>query len=122
MTNINFIASEVEYTEAIDGEIIQLSFDKDPDQDPLDRNKCYFMVSWNYEFPGKPTVEWHDGKTDDGGAEFLNYKLTKNLFELITINNIKFKTQHNCKEETFVQIENFFTMSLVMANKFSKAN
>ena len=107
MTNINFIANEVEYTEVIDGEIVHLSFDEDPDQDPLKRTKCYLMISQNYEFPGKPTVEWHDGQTDDGGAEVLNYILTKNLFELTTNNNLKFKIQHNCKEETFIQIQKF---------------
>ena len=57
MTNINFIANEVEYTEVIDGEIVHLSFDEDPDQDPLKRTKCYLMISQNYEFPGKTTVE-----------------------------------------------------------------
>ena len=107
MTNINFIASEVQYTEAIDGEIVQLSFDEDPDQDPLNRTKCYLMVSQNYEFPGKPTVEWHNGKTYDGGAEVLSFKLTKDLFELTTTNNLVFDIQHNCKEETFFQIRKF---------------
>jgi hypothetical protein len=69
MTNIKFIASEVEYTEALDGEIVQLSFDEDPDQDPFNRTKYYFMISQNYEFPGKPSMEWHDGKTDNGGEK-----------------------------------------------------
>ena len=84
MINIKFIASEVGYTEAIGGEIVQLSFDEDPNQDPFHRTKCYLLVSQNYEFPDKPTVEWHDGKSDDGGAEVSNYKFSKNIFELTT--------------------------------------
>jgi hypothetical protein len=107
MTTINFIATEVEYTEAIDGEIVQVSFDEDPDQDPFSRTKCYLLVSQNYEFSGKPTLEWHDGRTDDGGAEVANYKFSKGLFELKTANNIKFEIQHNCKEETFIKIQQF---------------
>jgi hypothetical protein len=107
MTNINFIASEVEYTEAIDGEIVQFYFDEDPNQDPLNRTKCYLMVSQNYEFPGKPTVEWHDENADDGGEEVVNYLLTKNIFELTTTNNLKFKIQHNCQRETFNLIQKF---------------
>lgn len=111
MTCINFNAAEVEYTEAIGGEIVQIFFDEDPhpdqDQDPFNITKCYLMISQNYEFPGKPTVEWHDRKIDDGGAEVASYKFSKSLFELKTTNNIKFEIQHNCKEETFVQIQKF---------------
>ncbi len=107
MTNINFTASEVEYIEAIGGEIVQVSFDEDPDQDPFNRTKCYLLISQNYEFPGKPTVEWHDGKNDDGGALVANYEFFKSIFKLTTTSNIKFEIQHNCKEETFVQIQKF---------------
>ena len=107
MTSINFIATEVEYVEAMDGEIIQLSFDEDSDQDPFNRNKCYLSISQNYEFPGKPSVEWHDGIDSDGGAEVLEYRLTKEVFELITTNNLKFKIQHDWKGKKFTQIQNF---------------
>lgn len=111
MTNINFVASGVEYTEAIDGEIVQVSFDEvldeDLDQDPFSQTTCYLLISQNYEFPGKPTVEWHDGKTDDGGAEVANYKFTKDSFELTTTNSTKFEIQHNCNEKTFLQIQRF---------------
>lgn len=72
MKNINFKACEVEYNEAIDGEIIQITFDEDPEQDPFNRTKCYVMISQNYEFPGTPNVEWHDGESDDGGSEVLS--------------------------------------------------
>ncbi len=105
--NINFTASEVEYNEAIDGEIIQVSFDEDPDQDPLNRTKCYLMISQNYEFPGKPTLEWHDGETDNGGSEVINYKLTNELFKLVTTNGLMFRIQHYCSEEILVKIQGF---------------
>ncbi len=107
MTDINFIASEVEYTEAIDGEIVQVSFDEDPDQDPFNRSKCYLLISQNYEFHGKPSVEWHDGKTDGGGAEVVSYKFTKTFLELMTDNHLKFKIEHSCSEGKFILIQKF---------------
>ena len=107
MKNISFLATEVEYNEAIDGEIVQVSFDEDPDQEPFDRTKCYVMISQNYEFTGAPTLEWHDGIEDDGGSEVLSYKLTNDLFELITTDGVKFKVQLDCKGETFTKIQRF---------------
>ncbi len=107
MSNIDFKASEVEYSEAIDGEIVQVSFDEDPGQGAFDRTKCYVIISQNHEFPGTPTVEWHDGETGGGGAEVQSYRLTKDLFELIITDGVKFRVKHDCKEETFVKIRAF---------------
>ena len=68
MKEISFFATEVEYNEAIGGEIVQVSFDEDPEQDPFSRTKCYVMISQNYEFQVYPSLEWHDGIDDNGGA------------------------------------------------------
>ena len=108
MKIIQFKATDVEYNEAIDGEIVQISFDEDPDQGPFDRNKCYVMISQNYEFPAKPTVEWHDGENDDGGAEIQSYILTKNKFELKTNIGVMFKVEHECNKDVLTEIEAFF--------------
>jgi hypothetical protein len=107
MNTIAFKASEVLYNEAIDGGIVQVSFDEDPDQNSVNETKCYLMLSRNYEFPGSPTVEWHDGKEYDGGSEVLEYKLTSEVFELITNDGLKFSIQHDCQEKIYVQIEKF---------------
>ncbi len=107
MNYIHFKASEVEYNEAIDGEIVQVSFDEDPDSDPFDRTKCYVMISQNYEFPGPPTVEWHDGEQYDGGSEVLSCKFTKNFFELTTTNGVKFRVKHDCQVKIFNKIRAF---------------
>lgn len=108
MKNISFFATEVEYTEAIGGEIVQVTFDEDPEQDPFNRTKCYVLISQNYEFPSSPTLEWHDGKDDNGGEKILSYKLTKDFFELNATNNISIKVQHECNEKTFIEIQSFF--------------
>jgi len=105
--HITFVANEVSYLDALDGDIVQLSFDEDPDQDPFHRIKCELSISQNYEFPGKPTVEWHDGEDYDGGVEVRRYRLTQNLFELETIDGPTFTIQHRCPHETYVQIERF---------------
>ena len=108
MKEISFFATEVEYREAIGGDIVQVFFDEEPEQDEFDRTKCYVMISQNYEFPVSPSVEWHDGKEDNGGEEVLNYKLTNKMFELILTNNVTFKVEHDCNEKIFKKIQSFF--------------
>jgi len=106
--NIDFTAIEVEYNEAIDGEIIQASFDEGQlGQDQFNGRK-YLTISQNYEFPGKPTLEWNDGKGDDGGSEVLNYKLENDLLELTTTDGLMFRIRHNCSEKVLAQIQEFF--------------
>lgn len=109
MNSIAFIASEVVYNEAIDGEIVQVSFDEDPDpdQDPFNRTKCYLMISQNYEFPDSLTVEWHDGKEYDGGSKVLDCKFTNEVLELTTKDGLTFSIRHDCQEEVYVQIKKF---------------
>lgn len=107
MKNIQFKASEVEYDEAIGGEIVQITFDEDSEKDPFDRTKCYVMISQSYEFPGKPTVEWHDGKNDDGGEEVLSYRLNSDLFELLITGGVTFRVQHDCRGKILTKIQQF---------------
>jgi hypothetical protein len=108
MNIIQFTASEVSYNEAIDGEIVQISFDEDPDQDPYNRKKCYVLISQNYEFSGKPTVEWHDGVSDDGGAEIKGVELTNSKLELQTNAGVIIKVQHHGNSEVLKKIQLFF--------------
>ena len=105
--NINFTATEVEYYEAIDGEIVQISFDEDSNEDPFNRTKRYICISQNYEFRGEPTLEWHDGQDYDGGSEIESYNLTKDLFELETTDRLSFKIYHNCSIKVLLQIQKF---------------
>jgi len=106
-SHITFVAKEVDYLEALDGDIVQLSFDEEPGQYPFHRSKCELSISQNYEFPGKASVEWHDGEDDNGGVEVHSYRLTRDLFELGTIDGPTFTIQHRCSHEIYVQIERF---------------
>ena len=108
MKAITFKANDVTYNEAIDGEIIQVCFDEDPDQDPFKRNKCYLMISQNYEFGrDEPTIEWHDGNEDDGGTKVFSYSLNESLFELTTNDGVMFNIQHSCEKEILIKIQEF---------------
>jgi hypothetical protein len=105
---ITFKANDVTYTEAIDGEIIQICFDEDSDQDPLNRNKCYLMISQNYEFNhDEPTIEWHDGNKDGGGSEVFSYSLNEKSFELTTNDGLIFSIQHRCEKDVLTKIQQF---------------
>ena len=105
--DIEFTAIDVEYSEAIDGEIVQISFDEDPNANPFNRTKRYICISQNYEFPGQPTLEWHDGNDYGGGSEIVNYNLTKDLFELEATQGLKFRIFHGCSNEVLSQIQEF---------------
>ena len=105
--HITFTAKELRYEEALGGDIVQISFDEDPTEDPLDRTKRYFLISQNYEFPGKPTVEWHDGIDYDGGSEIVDYVFTKNLFEANLKNGLSIKVHHSCSEDVLMKIQAF---------------
>ena len=105
--SIEFFASVVEYREALDGEIVQVSFQGYSEQDPLKTIKLFFSISQNYEFPGKPTLEWFDGKNQTGGAEVFEYNLTSSLFELKTMDDLVFRIRHNCPKKVLTQIQDF---------------
>ena len=73
--HLSFIAEEVCYSEALGGEIIQASFQENPDPDvdyskkicPLPPPMKYILFSASYEFPPFTTsVEWCDGNDDYG--------------------------------------------------------
>ncbi len=104
---INFTAKEVDYGEALDGEIVQISFDEDPTEDPMSRTTCYFMISQNYEFPDNPTLEWHNGIDYDGGSEIIDYTFTKEIFEVNLKNGLSFKIHHHCSKSVFIKIQAF---------------
>jgi hypothetical protein len=81
--NLVFNAQEVEYSEALGGDIVQVSFQEDPDIDYSKKDFSlpppikYISISANYEFSPKKTVEWCDGEKFDGGGSIQELKLTK---------------------------------------------
>ena len=76
--NLTFEAKFVNCADAIDGEILQVTFDTIPEsQNEDDRNTPYVCISCNFEFADSATIEWHDGNDYDGGAEIIAVTLSR---------------------------------------------
>lgn len=105
--NISFIAKEVEYTEALDGDIIQISFDEDPSGDPFNKTTSCIVIQQNYEFPNGLSFQWNDGNNNEGASDIFSYVITNEVLELKTTDGLYFKIKHNCKKETLKQIVEF---------------
>lgn len=76
-----FEAQFVDCSEAIGGELLQVTFDTVPfDYDENSRQSPCVTISRLFEFPGRETVEWHDGRDYDGGAEVISASLLRNRF------------------------------------------
>jgi len=75
---LSFCAKNVSYSEALDGDIVQILFEENTSEDFDDKSK-YILLSVNYEFmPCEPTIEWCDGIEHDGGAELSSYEISEN--------------------------------------------
>ena len=73
-----FKAKFVGCADAIDGEILQVSFDtKSEGQDEGERRTPCVIISRSFEFPGPATIEWRDGNDYDGGATILSMVLAR---------------------------------------------
>jgi len=115
--HIKFTAHDVSYTEAIDGEIIQASFEEDGDDDPINPSKFYFDISVSYEFPPIiPSIEWFDGSESDGGANILSYKIDRNSLQLWLDNGMSFDIDFEIEDALFNDINKFITSLLKQTN------
>jgi hypothetical protein len=75
---VAFRAKYVSCGDAIGGEILQVRFDTvRQGHDETERSTPYVLISRNFEFPGSPTIEWHDGTDYDGGEEIASLTLTR---------------------------------------------
>ncbi len=117
--HIMFNAQEVDYGEALDGDIIQVLFQEYP-YPQIDYSKKNWTLppiksvsfSASYEFPPFSTfVDWCDGKEEDGGALIKEIQLTKTLMRLKLNNNISFEVTFKTDDITFEKIERFLLRS-----------
>jgi len=84
---LSFDAPHVDCSNAIDGEIQQVTFDtvSDDDQESeTDRRTPYVLISCAFEVSRDPTIEWHDGNDYDGGATIQSALLERQKI-LITL-------------------------------------
>ena len=83
MCEVQFRAINVNCTEAIDWEIVQVLFDSMEDRpDEGDRTGPYFMIGVNFEFGREVSIEFHDG-TDYGGGRAMTAELWRTRFTAV---------------------------------------
>ena len=114
--HIVFNAQEVDYSEALGGDIIQVSFQEYPDPE-IDYSKRNWKLpppvksvvfSANYEFPPYTTVvNWCDGEEDDGGESIKEIEITETYLRLVLENNVSFDISFKTDDITFIKIKRF---------------
>ena len=115
--HIKFAANNVSYNEAIDGEIVQVVFDEDTDNDSTEISKYYLLISVNYEFGSNlPSIEWFDGNECNGGASITNYRIDRSLLQISLDNSLSFDIAFSTEEQMYKNIESFLS-SLVGEGK-----
>ena len=105
--HIKFTANDVSRDEANGGEIVQVSFQEDADDDdPFNPTKYYLNISINYEFPPiVPTIGWFDGKDGDGGANALKYTLSRTSFQLWLDNGYSFDIDFEIDDVLYIRVK-----------------
>lgn len=74
-----FHATLVSYRDAIDGDIIQVGFEENENDDVFNPTKLYLSISVNYEFGSRiPHAQWFDGIDEDGGKDVVLYCIGEN--------------------------------------------
>jgi hypothetical protein len=102
---IEFSAKSVSYTEALDGDIVQISFDEDPSDDPLNPTSKSVSFAINYEFPPcNLNIEWCDGSRYGGGTKVREYTLSKSKLVLWFEDGSCIRVSFSTDSKTFSKI------------------
>jgi len=98
---LSFHAPYVKCTDAMDGEIVWVSFDTilaDNETAEDNRKTPYVGISRNFEFPGPAGIDWHDGNDCEGGGAIKSAVLEGNrIFIIVESGNtieITFRLNH----------------------------
>jgi len=103
-----FDAKTVDCADALDGEILQVSFDSAAaDQDEEERSTPYILISRNFEFPGSATIEWHDGQKYDGGAEIVSATLRRARISIQVDRGLNFDVAFRVPDKKFTKLTSF---------------
>jgi hypothetical protein len=104
---IAFKARSVICSEALGGDILQVTFDSVIDGDEECRESPYVLVGQCFEFPGPPTIEWHDGTEYNGGAEIRTAVLKRNFATFVTGSGLNFSIGFSIADDKFRQLVSF---------------
>jgi hypothetical protein len=107
---IIFKAEKVDYSEALDGDLIQVTFEQRDSEDYINDPPIYVSISVLYEFPPyEPSIEWYDGSEFNGGIEIESYELKNGYFEINLENGDSFEIDFEVDKTTFKNIESFLS-------------
>ena len=103
-----FDAKFVDCADAIGGEILQVSFDTVPSSHAED-DRCtpYVLISRNFEFSDAATIEWHDGKDYDGGAEITSVSLDRDRVSIRLDRDLGFEVALHLQDRKFARLRTF---------------
>jgi hypothetical protein len=104
---IAFEARSVDCSEALGGDILQVTFDSVIDGDEECRESPYVLVGQCFEFPGPPTMEWHDGTEYNGGAEICTAVLKRNFANFVTDSGLEFSIGFSIADDKFRELASF---------------
>ena len=105
-----FEAKFVDCGDAIDGEILQLSFDTVPSShDAGERCTPYVLISRNFEFSDSATVEWHDGLDYDGGAEIKSLLLRRDRVFIKLDRDLELEVAFHVPDKKFATLKSFLS-------------
>ncbi len=103
-----FHAKFVSCTDAIGGEILQVSFDTVPTtQEESERSSPCVLISRNFEFADSATIEWHDGKDYDGGAEIISITLRRDRVSIVLERESDVDVTFRIPDKQFAKLTSF---------------
>jgi hypothetical protein len=110
---LSFEATYVSADDAIAGEILQVRFDTLPaSQDEEERRTPYVLIMRNFEFPDAATIEWHDGKDYDGGADIVSVTLRRTRVTIKLRRARDIDVTFRIADKKFVQLTTYLTRML----------
>jgi len=107
---IQFKAVEVSCNEAMDYEIVQVTFDSvkdDPDADYRERASPYLLLSANFEFDDAVQLEFHDGQADDGGYSVTEIQLWRDRVRVVSNGGHEFDIGFELSKPAFTRLRRF---------------
>ncbi|MFZ1548236.1 MAG: hypothetical protein WAT12_14250 [Candidatus Nitrotoga sp.] len=106
--NLIFDAKFVHCGDAMDGEILQVSFDTIPESQHEDeRTTPYVLISCNFEFSDSATIEWHDGNDYNGGAEIVVLTLSRTSISIKLDSGLDIDITFRLPDKEFAQLTSF---------------
>ena len=103
--NLVFDAAKVECSDAMDGELRRVTFDASVHDDETNRKDPYFSIGRNFEFPGGPSIEWHDGKNYAGGSVITSMDLDRQKIDFRTNRSDSFLIKFTLSDSEFNELK-----------------